>query len=102
MGKKPKRQIKGRQVRKLTVSIYPVTDVAVSTSVKREGLTYSGALCALATAMALQDAGLAAAIHEAVKEVVEGRFATEGGHPELSAVLAREVVTGETEKLTWN
>ena len=105
MARSSKRRIKGHPAHKVAVSVDPIADAAVRRLMERESLSYSGALCALATHAALGDKDLfehikAVVVRPAVKE----KMARDGWHPSLSAVVAKELVTGEpsTEKLTWS
>ena len=86
-----RREIKGHKVRKVTVSIDPVTDAAIKGLVEREGVTYSAAICALATSAALTDNDLIEAMHKVLVGVVSERMASESWHPGLSAILTHEI-----------
>ena len=94
MGYKPRKQIKGQKVRTVCIGIDAVTDCAVRVLMKREGTSFSAALCALATASAIRDEGMMAAIRELVASSVEATMADTGYHPGLSRELARELTTG--------
>ena len=99
---KAKRRMKGRSSRGVAVSVDCVTDIVVKAVMTRENISFSAALCALATHTALRDPDLVAVIRDELTQAVRDRLDSEGWHPGLSAAIARELVTGETEKLTWN
>ena len=104
MPENERRQIRGLPTTKVQVSLDVVTVAAVRAAMERDGVNFSRALSALATAAAVTDPVLFQAIKEALKNVVLERVADKGWHPGLSAALAREIVTGEDagEELRWN
>ena len=85
------------------VTLDCVTVSAVDALAKRDDVSFSRAISALATAAAITDPELFQAIREALKNVVLERVADKGWHPGLSAALAQEIVTGEDAgELGWN
>ena len=94
MGYTKRKAIKGQRVRVVGVSIDAVTDCAVRVLMKREGMSFSAGLCALATASALKDSEMMAAIKVLVAGKLEETMAETGYHPGLSRELARELTTG--------
>ena len=95
-----RKAIGGQKVRKMGVSIDAVTDAAVRALCTREGLSYSAALCALATDAAIRDPELMAAIKVVVAEKVHQTMKETGFHPGLSRELARELTIGYTQPHT--
>ena len=103
MPKGERRIIKGLPTRRVVVTLDIVAAAAVDAMAARDDVSFSRALSALATAAAVTDPELLAAIKETLQGVVLKRVAKRGWHPGLSAALAQEIVTGEdAEKLGWN
>ena len=94
MGYTKRKAIKGQKVRIVSVGIDAVTDCAVRVLMKREGLSFSAGLCALATASALKDSDMMAAIKALVADKLAETMEDTGYHPGLSRELARELTTG--------
>ena len=97
-----RRRVKGFASVKLAVSVDVLTDAAVRALMEREGLTYSGALCALATSAALQDDELRSAIKQRVEQAVAERVARDGWTPGLSEMLSKELLGINSERYSWN
>ena len=95
MAKKQRRQIPGLPTTLVKVSLDVVTMAAVEAMVKRDDVSFSRAFCALATAAAVTDPELMAAIKETLQGVVLERIAERGWHPGLSEELAKEVTNHE-------
>ena len=102
MNRPRKRQIKNQPMRKVMITVDTITDAVVKALQEREGLSFSGALCALATSAALKDPGLIKVINAVVKGSTVQRLAEKGWHPDLSRALAIELVEGTEETLSWN
>lgn len=90
-----RRIIKGLPVRKVRISLDVVTASAVDAMVERDGVSFSRALCALATAAAVTDPELMAAIKATMQTVVLKIIAAKGWHPGLSEEIAKEVTNHE-------
>ena len=88
--------------RTVGVSVDVVSDAAIRKLMEVEGLTYSGALCSLVTTSAMADPRLLGAIKRVLAEVVEERLQSQGWHPNLSAMLSREITTGVSEVPSWS
>ena len=101
MAVKQRRRSKVEMV-KILVGVDPVTLAAVNAVVQEEGLTFSAAICQMATAAGLQKKYVADKVRELVEVKTRERMERDGWHPGLSRVLARELLTGESEKLGWN
>ena len=84
------------------VTIDPITMAAVSAVVEREGLTFSAALCQMAVSAGMRQPYVAERVREVVEAETRERMERDGWHPGLSRDLARELLTGESEKLGWN
>ena len=89
-----RRMRRGQRVRRVSISVDKVTEAAVQALSEREHLSYSAALCALATSAALKDADLFDHIKDVVREALKETMEATGYHPSLSRELARELVTG--------
>ncbi len=89
-------------IRSVAVSVDVITDTAVKVVMRKEGLSYSAAICALATNAAIHDDDCMVEIRKVVAQRVGERLQVEGWHPGLSAAISREMVTGHKEKLSWN
>ena len=85
-----------------TITVDGVTDIAAKVVMRKEGVSYSAAICALATSAALQDESCMAEIRLWLLERVGDKLTKEGWHPGLSASLSREIITGHKEVLRWN
>ena len=96
-GYKQRKAISGQRATRVTISVDAVTDVAVRTLMARESLSYSAGICALATAAAITDGELMAAIKIVVANKVHDTMADAGFHPGLSREIARELVTGHSK-----
>ena len=94
MGYTKRKAIKGQKVRIVSVGIDAVTDCAVRVLMEREGMSFSAALCALATASAIKDPEMMAAIKALVADKLAETMEDTGYHPGLSREIARELVTG--------
>ena len=79
-----------------------VTDIAVKVVMRKEGVSYSAAICALATSAALHDEDCMKEIRLWLLERVGDKLTKEGWHPGLSASLSREIIMGHKEVLLWN
>ena len=101
--KKRQRRSRGTQIRKVSVSIDAVTMAAALEFSRLEGCNLSAALCGMATAFAVKQPVLMAAVNEAVKDAVVERLAETGWSPGVSQMLAREL-TGQAprEVFRWN
>ena len=99
---KQRRRSKANPVRRVVVSVDRVTDAAVKAAMKHDGVTYSAAICGLATATALRHPVLEAAIRDVIKESVADRLEREGWTPGLSRMLSRELTGGPPETFKWN
>ena len=97
-----RRRVKDTPAHKITIAVDVVANAAVVALMERERLTFSGAICALATSAALRDPGLAQAMKVVLTDAVREKLDRDGWHPGLSATLATALVTGEEEQLTWN
>ena len=89
-----RKAVKGTKAIRATVTVDRVTDTAVKALCEREPMSYSAALCALATSAAIQDPGLMAAIKAVIAESVHQTMADGGYHAGLSRELARELTAG--------
>ena len=87
---------------RINVMIDPITKVAVDAVVEREGLTFSAALCQMAVWAGMRQPYVAERVREVVAQETRERMERDGWHPGLSRDLARELLTGESEKLGWN
>ena len=90
-----RRQIPGLPTTKVQVSLDVVTVAAVRAMMKRDGVNFSRALSGLATAAAITDPMLMAAIKETLQGVVLERIAARGWHPGLAEKLAKEATNHE-------
>ena len=95
MAKKQRRQIPGLPTTLVKVSLDVVTMAAVEAMAKRDDVSFSRAISALATAAAVTDPELMAAIKETLQGVVLAKVAAKGWHPGLSAALAKAVPNHE-------
>ena len=93
-GYSKRKAIKGQKGSRVTIAVDAVTNAAVKALMEREGLSYSAGICALATASAIKDPGLMAAIKVVVRDSVRDSLAASGFHPGFSRELARELTTG--------
>ena len=96
------RRVKNQRVRRVMITVDTITDAVVKALQEREGLSYSGAICAMATSTALKDPGLIKVINAVVKGSTVQRLAEKGWHPDLSRALAIELVEGTEETLSWS
>ena len=94
---KKRKAIKGQRVRVVSVGIDAVTDCAVRVLMKREGMSFSAGICALATASALKDSEMMAAIKALIADRLAETMEETGYHPGLSRELARELTTGHKQ-----
>ena len=95
MAKNERRIIKGLPTKLVKVSLDVVTVAAVDALAKRDDVSFSRAISALATSAAITDSGLMAAIRETLQELALKRVAAMGWHPGLAEELAKEVVNNE-------
>ena len=95
MPKGERRIIKGLPTKRVVVTLDCVTVSAVDALAARDGVSFSRAISALATAAAIMDPELMAAIRETLKGEVLARVAAKGWHPGLSEELAKEMVNHE-------
>ena len=102
MNRPRKRQIKNQPMRKVMITVDTITDAVVKALQEREGLSFSGALCALATSAALKDPALQKVIYGVVQAATAERLASRGWHPDLSKALAHQLVEGTEETLSWS
>ena len=87
---------------KILVGVDPVTLTAVQAVMEKEGLTFSAAICQMAVTAGMQKKYIADQVNHLVEEKTRERMEEQGWHPGLSRDLARELLTGESEKLGWN
>ena len=99
---KRQRRSKVGQMRRITVSVDPITHAAVKAVMENENANYSQAICALATSAALTNPVTSKAIGKVTREATIKRMERDGWSPGLSEMLARELITGKCETYDWN
>ena len=101
MAVKQRRRSKVEMV-KILIVVDPVTLTAVNAVMEKGNLSFSLAICQMAVTAGMQKKYVADQVRHVVEAKTRERMEEKGWHPGLSRDLARELLTGESEKLGWN
>ena len=96
-GYKKRKAVKGQRTRRVNVSIDSITDAATQVKARRDGTSFSAALCQLAMTAVINDPELMTAIKIEAIEVMKSSLLATGYDPEFANALADSQASPEGE-----